>query len=102
MNKADAAEALGIDERQLSRYETTNPRDSVKREDPELIAGAMRAYPKFSAVIGLTYLTANPVVRELLGVALGSAPTAPASQVPPPCGCGHCRGAYAALSGLQQ
>ena len=79
LRRMDAAKELGIDERTLARYETQNPRDAVKQEDPELIASAIRLYD--DAIIGLVYLCGHPVVKEMtsriLGKEKGAVPVAP-------------------------
>jgi len=78
LRKNDAAHMLGVDERTLSRYETLNPRDAVKQEDPALIASAIRLYD--DATIGVVYLTGHPVVIEMasrvFGQMLGAVPGA--------------------------
>ena len=65
LRRHEAASKLGIDERTLSRYETLNPRDAVKQEDPMLIASAIRLYD--DASIGVVYLSGHPVVIEMAG-----------------------------------
>jgi len=69
LRKYDAALMLGVDERTLSRYETINPRDAVKQEDPALIASAIRLYN--DVTIGVVYLTGHPVVIEMAGRVFG-------------------------------
>jgi len=87
----DAAKELGIDERTLSRYETLNPRDVVKQEDPALIASAIRLYD--DSTIGLVYLWGHPVVIELtsrmFGKVIGAAPDAPGTT--PHKDCNQCQ-----------
>ena len=63
MKKEDAAERLGVDGRTLSRYETINPRDSVKQEDPALIANMIKLYD--DSLIGMIYLSEHPVYIEM-------------------------------------
>ena len=82
LRRLDAAKELGVDERTLARYETLNPRDAVKQEDPALIASAIRLYD--DATIGLVYLWGHPVVIEMtgrmFGLETGAAPFVPVSD----------------------
>ena len=76
LRRFDAAEELGIDERTLSRYETVNPRASVKQDNPALIASAIRLYD--DPIIGMVYLSGHPVVIEMtkrfFGQIIGAVP----------------------------
>ena len=85
MRKDDAAELLRIDSRTLSRYETTNPKDSVKQEDPSLIASAIRLYD--DSLIGLVYLTEHPVFMEMRDRIMNRA------AAPFGCACPNCQSA---------
>ena len=64
----DAAEMLGIDDRTLCRYESANPRETIKREDPSVIARAMELYGVYGAVIGTAYLATNPIAIKLSNI----------------------------------
>ena len=93
LRRNDAANMLGIDVRTLSRYETLNPRDAVKQEDPALIASAIRLYD--DATIGIVYLSGHPVVVEMAGRVfaqiIGAAPDAAGSTPMPMSNCQQCQ-----------